>query len=134
MKVARFLKMAYILVKKNMYMVCTKVLPQSHWKCRWKSVPPSQIHFSDDTFNGTEGVFLSWAHHALACHVHAVIVWLMDHAWIIRLSALMGLYIHPLYVLVSKIISSILNSPAPIHPLYHPLTSLSTMGPTWHFI
>jgi hypothetical protein len=34
---------------------------------------------------------------------------------------------HPLYVLVSKILSSILNSPALIHPL-------STMGPTCHFI
>jgi hypothetical protein len=49
-----------------------------------------------------------------------------------RLSAL--LYIYPLYVLVSKILSSILNSPAPIHPLYHPLSTLSTMGPTCHFI
>jgi hypothetical protein len=50
---------------------------------------------------------------------------------VFRLSALMDLYIHPLYVLVSKILSSILNSPAPIHPLYHPL---STLGPTCHFI
>jgi hypothetical protein len=47
----------------------------------------------------------------------------------VRLSALMNLYIHPLYVLVSKILSSILNSPALIHPLYHPL---STVGPTCH--
>jgi hypothetical protein len=52
----------------------------------------------------------------------------------LRLSALMHLYIHPLYVLVSKIISSILNSPALIHPLYHPLSTLSTVGPTYHFI
>jgi hypothetical protein len=52
----------------------------------------------------------------------------------IRLPALMDLYIHPLYVLVSKILSSILNSPAPIHPLYHPLSTLSTVGPTYHFI
>jgi hypothetical protein len=52
----------------------------------------------------------------------------------LRLSALMELYIHPLYVLVSKILSSILNSPAHIHPLYHPLSTLSTMGPTCHFI
>jgi hypothetical protein len=44
------------------------------------------------------------------------------------------LYIHPLYVLVSKILSSILNSPVPIHPLYHPLFTISTMGPTYHFI
>jgi hypothetical protein len=43
----------------------------------------------------------------------------------------LDLYIHPLYVLVSKILSSILNSTTPIHHLYHPL---STMGPTCHFI
>jgi hypothetical protein len=48
-----------------------------------------------------------------------------------RLPALMDLYIHPLYVLVSKILSSILNSPALIHSLYHPL---STVGPTCHFM
>jgi hypothetical protein len=52
----------------------------------------------------------------------------------IRLPALMDLYIYPLYVLVSKILSSILNSPALIHPLYHPLSTLSTMRPTCHFI
>jgi hypothetical protein len=52
----------------------------------------------------------------------------------LRLPALMDLYIHPLYVLVSKILSSILNSSALIHPLYHPLSTLSTMGPTCHFI
>jgi senataxin len=51
-----------------------------------------------------------------------------------RLSALMDIYIHSLYVIVSKIISSILNSPAPIYPLYHPLSTLSTVGPTSHFI
>jgi hypothetical protein len=49
----------------------------------------------------------------------------------IRLSALMILYFHPLYVLVIKILSSILISPALIHPLYHPL---STVGPICHFI
>jgi hypothetical protein len=48
----------------------------------------------------------------------------------LSLSALMDLYIHPLYVLVSKILLSILNSSAPIHPLYYPLSTLSTMGPT----
>jgi hypothetical protein len=53
---------------------------------------------------------------------------------VLRLSVLMDLYIHPLYVLVSKILSSILNSPAPIHPLYHPLSTLFTVGPTCHFI
>jgi hypothetical protein len=52
----------------------------------------------------------------------------------VRLSALMDFYIHPLYVLVSKILSSIFNSSAPIHPLYHPLSTLSTVGPTCHFI
>jgi hypothetical protein len=52
----------------------------------------------------------------------------------VRLPALMDLYIHSLYVLVSKIFSSILNSPAPIHPLYHPLSTLFTVGPTCHFI
>jgi hypothetical protein len=38
------------------------LLPPSHWKCRWKSVPPSQTRFPDDTFNGTEGVkvIVSW--------------------------------------------------------------------------
>jgi hypothetical protein len=43
----------------------------------------------------------------------------------------MDLYIHHLYVLVSQILSYILNSLAPIHPLYHPL---STVGLTCHFI
>jgi hypothetical protein len=52
----------------------------------------------------------------------------------LRLSALMDLYIHPLYVLVSKILSSILNSLAPIHPLYHHLSTLYIVGPTCHFI
>jgi hypothetical protein len=50
------------------------------------------------------------------------------------LPALMDFYIHPLYVLVSKIISSILNSPAPIHPLYHHLSTLSPVWPTCQFI
>jgi hypothetical protein len=53
---------------------------------------------------------------------------------VLRLPALMDLYIHPLYVLVSKILSSILNSSAPIHPLYHLLSTLSMVGPTCHFI
>jgi hypothetical protein len=44
------------------------------------------------------------------------------------------LYIYPLYVIVSKIFFSILNSSAPIHSLYHPLFTLSTIGPTCHFI
>jgi hypothetical protein len=57
-------------------------------------------------------------------------VWRLDF----RLPALMDLYIHPLYVIVSKILSSILNSPAPIHPLYHSLCTLSTVGLTCHFI
>jgi hypothetical protein len=52
----------------------------------------------------------------------------------LRLPAPMNLYIHPLYVLVSKILSSILNSSALIHPIYHPLSTLSTVGPTCHFI
>jgi hypothetical protein len=38
----------------------------------------------------------------------------------------MNLYIYPLYILVIKILSFISNSPALIHPLYHPL---STMDP-----
>jgi hypothetical protein len=40
----------------------------------------------------------------------------------------MNLYIHPLYTLVIKIISSIPNSSATIHPLYHPLSILVTVG------
>jgi hypothetical protein len=52
----------------------------------------------------------------------------------LRLSAFMDIYIHPLYVLFSKILSSILNSSAPIHPLYHPLSTLSIVGSTYHFI
>jgi hypothetical protein len=51
----------------------------------------------------------------------------------LRLPELIDLYIHPLYVLVSQILSSILNSPAPVHPLYHLLSTLSTVGPTCHF-
>jgi hypothetical protein len=61
------------------------------------------------------------------------------YAWspVVRLPALMELYIHPLYVLVSKIFSSILNSPAPIHPLYilyplwDPLVTLSKYIHVW---
>jgi hypothetical protein len=53
---------------------------------------------------------------------------------IIRLPALMDLYIHPPYVIVSKILSSILNSPAlihlyiilyPLYPLWDLLVTLS---------
>jgi hypothetical protein len=51
-----------------------------------------------------------------------------------KTTALMDLYIHPLYVLVSKILSYILNSSALIHPLYHHLSTLSTVWPTCHFI
>jgi hypothetical protein len=54
--------------------------------------------------------------------------------WVFRLPALMDLYIHPLYVLVSKILSSILNSSTHIYPLNHHLSTLSTVGPTCHFI
>jgi hypothetical protein len=36
----------------------------------------------------------------------------------LRLSAFMDLYIYSLYVLVSKILFSIINSSAPIHPIY----------------
>jgi hypothetical protein len=52
----------------------------------------------------------------------------------LRLPVLMDLYIYLLYVLVNKILSSILNSFAPIHPLYHSLSTLSIVGPTCHFI
>jgi hypothetical protein len=52
----------------------------------------------------------------------------------VRVSTLMDLYIHSLYVLISKILSYILNSFASIHPLYHPLSTLSTVGLTYHFI
>jgi hypothetical protein len=41
----------------------------------------------------------------------------------------MDLYIHPLYDIVSKIFSSILSFSAPIHLLYHPLSTLSTTRP-----
>jgi hypothetical protein len=59
------------------------------------------------------------------------------HEWMlraVRLPAPIHPLYHPLYVLVSKILSSILNSPASIHPLYHPLSTLFTVGPTCHFI
>jgi hypothetical protein len=49
----------------------------------------------------------------------------------LRLSALMILYFYPLYIMVIKILSSILISSAPIHLLYH---SLSTVRSTCHFI
>jgi hypothetical protein len=45
---------------------------------------------------------------------------------VVRLSALIDFYIHPLKGIVFEILSSILNSPASIHPLYHPLF---TVGP-----
>jgi hypothetical protein len=41
---------------------------------------------------------------------------------------------YPTSVFILKILYSILNSPAAIHPLYHPLSTLSTVGPTCHFI
>jgi lysosomal Pro-X carboxypeptidase len=53
---------------------------------------------------------------------------------VVRPPALMDLYIHPLYILVSKILFSILNSFTPIHPLYHHLSTLFTVGLTYHFI
>jgi hypothetical protein len=53
---------------------------------------------------------------------------------LLTVPVLMDIYIHPLYVLISKILSSILNSSVLIHPLYHPLSTLSTVGPTYHFI
>jgi hypothetical protein len=59
---------------------------------------------------------------------------LMEKVEGLRLPALMDLYIHLLYILVSKILFYILNSPAPIHSLYHPLSTLSTVGPTYRFI
>jgi hypothetical protein len=49
----------------------------------------------------------------------------------VRLSALMILYFHPIYILVIKILSSILISSALIHSLYH---HLSTVWLTCHFI
>jgi hypothetical protein len=39
----------------------------------------------------------------------------------VRLSALMDLYIHPLYVLVSKILSSILPHPSILYIIFYPL-------------
>jgi hypothetical protein len=47
--------------------------------------------------------------------------------WLLRLSVLMDLYIHHLYVLVINILFSIPKSPALIYPL-------STVGSTYHFI
>jgi hypothetical protein len=49
----------------------------------------------------------------------------------IRLSAFMILYFYPLYILIIKILFSILIFFALIHPLYH---HLSTVGLTYHFI
>jgi hypothetical protein len=43
-------------------------------------------------------------------------------------------YIHPLNILVSDILSFILNSLVPIYPLYHLLSTLSTIGLICHFI
>jgi hypothetical protein len=77
----------------------------------------------------------SWPHaHTTPHHTPAAPIRIQELATALTLSALMDLYIYPLYVLVSKILSTILNSPAPIHPLYHPLSTLSTVGPTCHFI
>jgi hypothetical protein len=45
---------------------------------------------------------------------------------LLRMSALIDFYIHPLKGLVIKILSSVPNSPASIHPLYHPLSTV------WH--
>jgi hypothetical protein len=39
----------------------------------------------------------------------------------------MDLYIYPLYVLVGKILFSILNSSALIHPLCHPLSTVDPL-------
>jgi hypothetical protein len=39
----------------------------------------------------------------------------------------MNLYIHYLYILGIKILSSVLNFSAPIHPLYHPLFTVSSL-------
>jgi hypothetical protein len=57
---------------------------------------------------------------------------------VLRLPALMDLYIHPLYVLVSKILFSILNSSAPsilyiiLYPLYPLWDSLVTLSKYIH--
>jgi hypothetical protein len=91
----------------------------------------------------TQGIILVWVEYPYvqfkATHVTSSMSTVgvtngQERKKVLRLSALMDLYIHPLYVLVSKILSSILNSPAAIHPLYHPLSTLSTLGPTCHFI
>jgi hypothetical protein len=52
----------------------------------------------------------------------------------LRQFAFIDLYIHPLYVLVNKILSFILNSTISIHSLYHPLSTLSIVGSICHFI
>jgi hypothetical protein len=67
----------------------------------------------------------------LPTHRHAGPVARHILRWRPWLCALMHLCIHPLYVLVSNILSSIFNFFTLIHPLYHPL---STVGPTCHFI
>jgi hypothetical protein len=54
--------------------------------------------------------------------------YISNHINTIRLSALIDLYIHPLYIVVIKILSSIPNSSATIHPLYYPLSILVTVG------
>jgi hypothetical protein len=85
---------------------------------RPENVSVRKTQFSIDKYLGTEGVSFC----------------------ALRLPTLMNLYIHPLYVLVSKILSSILNSPSPIHPLYHiyplyplwdPLVALSKYIHVW---
>jgi hypothetical protein len=53
-----------------------RVLPPSHWKCRLKSVPPSQTRFPSNTFNRTERVgtnllFSYYSHNNNTCiHIH----------------------------------------------------------------
>jgi hypothetical protein len=49
----------------------------------------------------------------------------------LRLSALMDFYIHPLKEIFHPSHHKIYSFPASIRPLYH---SLSTMGPTCHFV
>jgi hypothetical protein len=41
---------------------------------------------------------------------------------------------HESVFVLRRILFSILNSSVPIHPLYHPLSTLSAVGPTCHFI
>jgi hypothetical protein len=89
-------------------------------------------YFSNFFYSKSIITFLAWTFNMLALNDYKN---QYLHIYLpLRLPALIDLYIHPLYILVSKILSSILNSPALIHPLYHPLSTLSTVGPTCHFI